>query len=128
MAKAPGWTWIVLAVISITMIILALSIKPSAVEQVYPNYDFKNEVNSIRVPMLPPGKRLPCEAGGWVTTPKGSEVYIDPKAPYSIEYIDGRKFDRKPKQPVFDKPRPANRIFRLYGEGYADVDIARNVY
>ena len=37
MERAPGWAWIVLAVISIIMIVLAFSIKPSAVERAYPN-------------------------------------------------------------------------------------------
>ncbi len=97
--------------------------------QIYPNYDFPKGVNQIKVPLLPMNQRLAREAGGWVITPTGSEYRIDYEVPVVIEYNDGRKFYRQPKQPAHDGVRLANSIFRLYGErGDVAITIKRGVY
>ncbi len=139
-AKKKGWKFkwkwgcvvaaIVAAIVVAWAIIVAIS-APSAVvtvAQIYPNYDFPEGVNQITVPLIPAEQQLTREAGGWVITPPGSEGRIDCDVLVVIEYIDGRKFKRYPKQPVPDGVRPANQIFRLYGAGEATVTIHRDVY
>jgi len=103
--------------------------KASAV-QIYPNYVLKEDVNQVKVPLIPVEQQLSREAGGWVITPAGSNYRVDYKIPVVVEYIDGRKFQREPNKPAWDGVRPANSIFRLYGkEGeYATVTIKRGVY
>jgi len=103
--------------------------KTKVTTQIYPNYDFPAGVSQIKVPLIPPEQRLSQQAGGWVITPAGSDVMIDYDVPVVIEYIDGRKFARQPKQPVSDGVRPANRIFRLYGKGGdSTITIKRGVH
>lgn len=98
--------------------------------QIYPNYEFSDGVDQIKVPLIPSHYVLPREAGGWVTTPHGSLYEVDYKTPVMIEYIDGRKFYREPSAPAWDDVRIDNRIFRVYGaEGkFAEIRIKRKVY
>ncbi|MBI5079355.1 hypothetical protein HZB06_01600 [Candidatus Wolfebacteria bacterium] len=97
--------------------------------QIYPNYDFPDGVNQIKVPLIPANQRLTREAGGWVITPAGSGYRIDYDMDVVIEYNDGRKVARQPGKPAHDGVRPANGIFRIYGEeGHATVIIQRGVY
>lgn len=99
--------------------------------QIYPNYEFPEGINQIKVPLIPSHHVLPREAGGWVMTPGGSRYLIDHKVPVVFEDIDGQK---KPpiesKQAAWVGVEPGNATFRLYGqEGeYATIMIKRGVY
>ena len=102
--------------------------QPTTAAQIYPNYDFVEGVNQITVPLLPANQVSSREAGGWVITPAGSGYRIDYDTDVVIEYNDGRKFVRRSGKPAHDGVRPANSIFRFYGNGEAVVTIHRDVY
>jgi len=98
--------------------------------QIYPNYYFPGGTNEIKVFLIPSHQALSREAGGWVFTPRGSEYRIDFENPINIEYIDGRIIHSEPGKPTWAGVRPANSVFRIYGEEkeIAIVTIKRNQY
>jgi len=148
--KGYGWLWFV----GIGIIVLAISFGPikkgvqkeaniaktstsaRAAEtaqsvQIYPNYEFPEGINQIKVPLIPSHHVFPREAGGWVMTPDGSRYLIDHKVPVVFEDIDGQKKPPiEPKQAAWVGVEPGNATFRLYGqEGeYATITIKRGVY
>jgi len=107
-----------------------LATREAVTVQIYPNYDFPDGVNQIKVPLIPPEQRLSRQAGGWVKAPAGARVRIDHDVPIVLENIDGRRMGVRPEQAAWFGVEPGNGLVRFYGEKdkFVTISIKRGFY